>query len=220
METTTAAVYHELDELYAYFNTKLFDGGLPPCAITLTRHSKAYGFFLNNSFANRKGDKVPEIALNPDYFLTRTDVEVISTLVHEMCHYYQYLYGKSSRNGYHNSEFAAIMLERGLICSNTGEPGGKSTGQKMTHYIDPNGSYQAALTAFNETHVTEWGSIAHITSAAAKSKTPSKVKYTCSECQQNAWAKPAAKLLCGECSSIEDGVIITMDAELVDSDPE
>ena len=220
METTTAAVYHELDVLYAYFNEKLFDSGLPPCAITLTRHSKAYGFFMNNSFANRKGEKVPEIALNPDHFLTRNDEEVLSTLVYEMCHYYQYLYGKPSRNGYHNSEFAAIMLERGLICSDTEKEGGKSTGQKMSHYIDPLGVYADALRAFGETHITEWGSVAFLNQAKSKSKSVSKVKYTCTECQQNAWAKPAAKLLCGECSDLESEVLIAMNPETVDSEPE
>jgi hypothetical protein len=28
---------------------------------------------------------------------------------------------------------------------------------------------------------------------------PSKVKYTCPTCEQNAWAKPDASLVCGEC---------------------
>lgn len=34
------------------------------------------------------------------------------------------------------------MIEVGLIPSNTGEVGGKQTGQKMTHYIEENGRYE------------------------------------------------------------------------------
>jgi len=33
----------------------------------------------------------------------------------------------------------------------------------------------------------------------AKAKKPSKTKFTCPECGQNAWAKPDALLICGEC---------------------
>ena len=32
-----------------------------------------------------------------------------------------------------------------------------------------------------------------------KTRKKSKVKYTCPDCHQNAWAKPEAKLMCGEC---------------------
>ncbi len=32
-----------------------------------------------------------------------------------------------------------------------------------------------------------------------KTKAASKTEYTCPECATNAWAKPEAKLICGEC---------------------
>ena len=33
----------------------------------------------------------------------------------------------------------------------------------------------------------------------AKAKKSSKTKFTCPDCGQNAWAKPEAVLVCGEC---------------------
>jgi len=35
-----------------------------------------------------------------------------------------------------------------------------------------------------------------------KGKKKSKVKYTCPACEQNAWAKPESKLICGDCMEV------------------
>ena len=69
------------------------------------------------------------------------DESIISTLVHEMAHVWQETYGDPSRRGYHNRQWAEKMREIGLQPSSTGEPGGRETGQSMTHYILPDGRY-------------------------------------------------------------------------------
>lgn len=50
----------------------------------------------------------------------RTDRDILSTLLHEMVHHWQYRFGTPGRRGYHNIEFAAKMLEVGLHASDTG----------------------------------------------------------------------------------------------------
>ena len=70
---------------------------------------------------------------------------ILSTLVHEMAHVWQQTYGKPPRKGYHDRQWAAKMLEVGLQPSTTGEPGGKETGQSMSHYILPGGRYAEAF---------------------------------------------------------------------------
>jgi hypothetical protein len=45
-----------------------------------------------------------------------------------------------------------------------------------------------------------------------KKKAASKTKYTCPNCDQNAWAKPDAGLICGICFD-EEGEIYVMEAE-------
>ena len=68
--------------------------------------------------------RTAEIALNPDTFEDRTDMEILNTLAHEMCHLWQHYFGKPSRGGYHNREWATMMEKIGLMPSSTSEPGG------------------------------------------------------------------------------------------------
>jgi hypothetical protein len=141
---------------------------------------------------------VPELALNPDSFIGRTDEMILSTLVHEMAHVWQQTHGRPPRKGYHDREWAVKMLEIGLQPSNTGEPGGKETGQSMSHYILPDRRYSKVFAKLAAT-----GFQPHWQSAPAiqqgKAKKASKNKYTCPQCGQNAWAGTQAQLICGVC---------------------
>jgi ribosomal protein S27AE len=47
----------------------------------------------------------------------------------------------------------------------------------------------------------------------AKAKKASKTKFSCPECGQNAWAKPDASLICGNCYDDGEGDICLMAAE-------
>ena len=87
---------------------------------------------------------VDEIAMNPSYFAIRSVEETLSTLVHEMAHLWQFHFGKPGRRGYHNKEWGAKMDSIGLCPSNTGQIGGKRTGEKMSHYIIEGGAFHAA----------------------------------------------------------------------------
>lgn len=204
-------IYDEVTAAFDYFNKTLFDNRLTPVAITLTRHRKAFGFFAPKAFRSREGEIAPEIALNPEHFVDRDPFEIYATLVHEMCHHYQNLFGKPSRNGYHNREFASIMKSVGLIASDTGEPGGKETGQNMSHYIDQAGMYIAAFNQFMQSHISEWGAMTELSFVPKGNR--SKVKYTCPECEQNAWAKPGANLCCGDCS--QDTMVFMVSEQLL-----
>jgi hypothetical protein len=50
-------------------------------------------------------------------------------------------------------------------------------------------------------------------SEQGRAKKSSKTKFTCPDCGQNAWAKPDALLICGECFDEGDGDICFMLAE-------
>lgn len=141
----TFETYNELQTAYDFFNTRLFDGGLPPCLITLQREKRTYGYFSSKRFVGSKsGQMVDEIAMNPSYFAIRSIEETLSTLVHEMAHLWQFHYGKPGRRGYHNKEWGAKMDSIGLCPSNTGAEGGKRTGEKMSHYIVSGGNFERA----------------------------------------------------------------------------
>lgn len=187
------AVYDEITVAYDTMNRVMFNGTLPGCAITLTRHNKAYGFFAPDAFRSRAGELAHEIALNPEHFVNRDPIDIYSTLLHEMCHQYQHIFGKPSRSGYHNKEFASIMRSVGLQTSTTHKPGGKETGQKMGHYIITGGLFESVMSG-EQWHAFDWGAIVE---TRESTKSESKVKYTCPECGQNAWAKPGSRLACG-----------------------
>ena len=92
-----------------------------------------------------------------------------------------------------------MMRRVGLIPTDTGSHGGKETGQRVTHLIEENGAFDAACAALlEEGFVLTWQARTR-DSRAARKKAASKTKYSCESCGVNAWAKPATRLICGEC---------------------
>jgi predicted SprT family Zn-dependent metalloprotease len=200
--TPTQRTYKTLDDAYRFFNERLFGGKLPGCLITMQRSKKAYGYFAGGRFASRDGQEVTdEIALNPSHFRERTTEQSLSTLVHEMAHLQQHHFGKPSRTSYHNKEWAQMMRAVGLVPSDTGAPGGREVGQKVSHYIAEGGAFARACAelirgGFDALYVERWSDG---DAAKRKKKTASKTKYTCPACAVNAWAKPHTSLICGDC---------------------
>ena len=203
----TKTEYQGFQEAYDFFNQELFQGRLPQVLVTLQRHAKSLGYFSSERFNGRiENAAVHELALNPDTFIGRTDAMILSTLVHEMAHVWQQTYGKSPRKGYHDRQWAEKMREIGLHPSTTGEPGGEETGQRMSHYILPEGRYaQAYAKLAARGFQLHWQSVPE--SQQARKKRESKTKYTCPDCEQNAWAKPDALLICGSCYTEDMGDI-------------
>jgi hypothetical protein len=209
----TVTEYQAFQKAYDFFNRELFAGSLPQVLVTLQRHARTYGYFSPQRF-NGRIDKaaVHELALNPDGFAGRTDAMILSTLVHEMCHVWQQTHGKVPRKGYHDRQWAAKMREIGLQPSSTGAEGGLETGQSVSHYIIPGGHYAKAYAKLAVTRCAlHWQSAP--ASAQGKAKKSSKTKFTCPDCGQNAWAKPDALLICGECFDEGEGDMPFMLAE-------
>jgi len=155
------------------------------------------GFFAPDRWA--KGEaSVPEISLNPDHLL-RPLADTMSTLVHEMCHQWQSQCGSPSRGGYHDKEWGHKMKQIGLHPSNTGEPGGRQTGQQMTHYSIDGGPFEAAFAAMPEEYGIPWTSGAAAKKPATK-KPESKVRFSCPGCGANAWGKPGLLIKCQPCN--------------------
>ncbi len=137
----TKDFYDLFQYLYDHFNKSLFYGDLPNCMIVITRKRKTYGYFSPERWQNNNTIKSHEIAINPMYFNDHPLVEILKTLVHEMCHLWQEVYGEPSAKTYHNKEWGNKMESIGLMPSNTGEQGGKKTGQQMSEYVIENGLF-------------------------------------------------------------------------------
>lgn len=210
--TPTRQTYNELQHAYQHYNNILFAGRLPPCLITLQRKgARVMGYFSPTRFAHRSGkQKLDEIAMNPMHFRTRNDVEILQTLVHEMVHLWQAHFGKPSRGGYHNNEWATQMETIGLMPSSTGRPGGARTGQAMNDYPQTDGPFVQATNALLAKGFTlEWYEPSHavgpslggagIAAPAKPSAGGKRITFCCPECGAKAWGKAALKLLCGTC---------------------
>ena len=139
---------------------------------------------------------LPEISLNPDQ-LNRPLAGVMSTLAHEMAHQWQHQCGTPSRTGYHNKEWGRKMKQIGLHPSHTGQPGGRETGQQVTHYAVAGGPFEKAFAAMPEQYGIPWTSGAAAKPAAKKPE--SKVRFTCPGCRANAWGKPGLLIKCQPC---------------------
>ena len=153
-KSPTKEFYELLESAYDVFNERLFDGKLSNCLLTVQREKKTMGFFSKNRWVNNAGDTTHEIALNPSYFANHKVIEIFQTLVHEQCHLWQYEFGKPSRAGYHNVEWADKMVSIGLQPSHTGYPGGKRTGQKMSDYPIEGGHFLKVCTGLIKQGIT------------------------------------------------------------------
>ena len=204
----TKETYDGFQLAYERINTGLFGGELPNCLITLQRRKWSYGYFSGGRFAREDGTATDEIALNPAHFRDRPVTEVLATLAHEMVHLWQHHFGKPGRGRYHNKEWAAKMKKIGLQPTDTGEEGGKETGDKVHHIIVPDGRFDRLVRKIlARGFVITWMERPQAISATgqegagengSEGKSGKRVKYTCPRCDLNAWAKHDARLICGE----------------------
>ena len=214
--TVTEAQFRALQIAYDHFNETLFEGTLPTCLLTLQRSQvRTQGFFTSAGFIARHGSEaIDEIALNPRVFEGRSDEAIFSTLVHEMVHLWQSYFGRPTRGGYHNREWAAKMKVIGLQPSDTGEPGGKEVGQKMHHFVIAGGQFQLAVRSLPQGVCINWQAREETKERTSKRR-PSKLKFTCPSCGANVWGKPGLKLTC------ENTSVCAVDRQpFIEADPE
>ncbi|PHR10118.1 MAG: sprT domain-containing protein [Sulfitobacter sp.] len=198
----TEEAYAELQKVYDHFNRELFGGRLPPCLIIHARKGQTFGYYSPDRW-QRSGQsrQIDEIALNPQHFRTRSVEEVLSTLAHEMTHLEHHHFGKPGRKGYHTREWGDLMRAIGLYPSHTGKPGGKETGQQMSHNILKDGQFEKSVSnLIKEGFSLSWSDTIQEVPGEEVTTNPrkkSKWKFTCSECGQNSWGKSDTKIICG-----------------------
>lgn len=209
----------ELQFAYSRMNDALFGGELPDCQITYTRQKNIAGHFWPDRFERAKGEFCHELALNPFFLAMRPDRDSLSTIVHESVHVWRHDFGPRNRrggrgaNGYHDLPWAEKMESVGLMPSDTGLPGGKKTGYRMSHIIIEGGPFDIACRALLATGFRiNWHDRLCFQSAVAPrpdddDDTPvpgkkDRIKFTCRACKLNAWAKPSSRLTCTNCDLV------------------
>lgn len=142
----TTELYANLQKAFDQLNVGLFAGELPQVIITLQRKKNVLGYYCHNRFGDANKNRLDEIALNPQYTNFRDPMETISTLAHEMVHLWQHHFGKPTPSNHHNAEWGRKMMDIGLP-PRPCKPGGKTTGNKVTHSIDPDGMFASIAPA-------------------------------------------------------------------------
>jgi hypothetical protein len=198
----TAALHGKFIIAFEFFNDHLFESRLPRCAITMRANHRSAGYFAQERFQKIDNEKiVDEIAMNPKAFKNNSIEDVLSTLVHEMVHLEQFHFGKPSRGKYHNREWGRLMKRIGLYPSHTGKPGGKETGQQMTHYIIAGGPFAIACAELLKRGFTiEYADIWKEREGRGPNK--NKASYKCLGCGLLMWGKPGITDLPTHCSQI------------------
>lgn len=141
MPSPTQDLYSTLEVIFHHFNKELFNNTLPNVMFTVNRKVSCMGYFSADRWRSTNSESCHEISVNPSYISNNSLIDVLQTLVHEMVHEWQRCHGTTSRNGYHNKEWAEKMESIGLMPSDTGREGGKKTGQNMSDYPLKNGLF-------------------------------------------------------------------------------
>jgi SprT-like family len=191
---------------FNHLNKELFGNALPQCMLNFSRHARSKGFFASERW-QKSGECRHEISLNPDQ-LDRPLIEVMSTLCHEMCHLWRNDIGKPPSAGYHDKKWAQKMEEVGLLPTDSGEPGGKKVGRKVTHCILENGKFERAFRRMPEAYLLPWRSpfpdetneeVSGSEEKKEKKSRQDKLKYSCPTCHTNCWGKDKISIYCGLC---------------------
>ncbi len=208
----TEVVYQSLQSAFDYFDKHLFDAVLPDVLITLNRKSGTHGYFSADRFiekiktshdgtvlVNGKKKTKSEIALNPDTF-GRSSTQILSTLVHEMCHHWQHTHGNSPKTRkYHNKEWVDKMRSMGL--SPVSKTTSKGTGIDVAHEIEIDGKFHLTVTKFLlKNKKFDLGYTSEYTGGwIPKFYTKHSFRYECPECGVWAKAPKNTKLVCEDC---------------------
>lgn len=211
--TPTSKQFKAFEDAYKYYNKVLFKNELPDVLLNLSRKSKAMGFAAMNQWRSKKSEKgdianLHELSINPE-ILHMDLIDIYSTLVHEMAHIWQFVYGKVSRGGYHNKEWADKMIEVGLMPSSTGAPGGKTTGPSMNDYPIEGGVFLRTLDKMPKSMKFPFicitgeraGAAGAAGAGASESDKKKKIKYSCKSCDANVWGKAGLRIACLECET-------------------
>jgi len=203
-------------EVHRHINKTLFqpvNGETLPEPIFAWTHNKRHaGTFWHSSAPGKglwdiDGNNLFEIDMNPHYVLDDKSGQYFYRVnTHEFVHEWQAIYGSPGKS-YHNSQFADKMETFGLICSHTGQEGGRRTGRTMTEYVT-DGKFLECFEARTNKFKELFDQVSHLSGFGGSilKKKKNKIKYVCNgeDCDLTVWGKPGlsegGKLFCFDCN--------------------
>lgn len=217
--SVTEQVYADVTFAWQFLNERNFDGKLLDSVFVFTRHKKVQAYFRPNRFQNLNGKQAHEIGLNSGYLRTIGDAAALALIARLQCHQWRYDFGpvnarsQTPAPGYTDRITAVKMIEVGLMPPHTGLPEGDQTGYDVSHFVIEGGQFDldckellASGFRINWHDKPDPPALNNDAKDADANATPVKpkkkatrTKFACDECEQAAWAKASAQLLCGRC---------------------
>jgi hypothetical protein len=187
----TQTQFSAYQQVFDYFNSRLFDNSLPNCMLSFTRRrSISHTLFTTGQWCKNAGSTTPEISLNLKQLSEDEPIEVVA-----MLDWWQERFGQPSRKGYYNREWAEKITTIGLIPSATGLPGGRQTGQGIKHYIEAKGRFEQAFKEMPVDFLFPFRPA--MFEGQKRSGYSVKVMYQCVGCGAKVWGKDGLELMCG-----------------------
>lgn len=201
---TIRPIIQDLELMFKKANDRFFDGELPKPVITIIPDGgRSYGWFTPWKAWSESEQGYYEINISAEY-LNLPIEQVIATMLHEMVHLYNHENGiKDTSRGsmYHNLKFKTESEKRGLNIEKDNKYGWTITtlNQDGLDFVNSLEQKDFALHRVNVNPTEE--------SETKPKKKSSSRKYKCPMCDQSVRATKEIKLLCGECSS-EDNLVV------------
>jgi hypothetical protein len=185
----------QLHHAYQAINERFFSGALPGCEIRFSTRKGSEGHYRPGALPS--GELCPaldQIAVGAHL----SSSKMIESLAHQTWHQYRQHSGQPPRRAYHDQVWAEKMVEIGLQPSSTGLPGGRMTGQTVSHYLLEGGGLSLLIR-----ELYDQGLDINLAGAAgrrsANKKAWARTKYTCAGCNKSVLGGDQYNLVCGDC---------------------
>ena len=202
-----------LEVAFRVLNKVYFNNELPEAVITIQSSQRAYGHITVGEIWRDEWDSYHEINISAEY-LNRPIENIISTLLHEMCHLYamENNIKETSNNGrYHNKRFKEIAEARDLKISHARyigwsvtEPTEKLKSTIKEYHLDSKIEYvrmggYAGTGGNNDGDGNGGLSGAGGQAGRAPKKKSSTRKYFCPCCKNSVRATKDVNIMCMDC---------------------
>jgi len=184
------------NKAYDLFNKRLHNGALPGGKFDFRPLSKSLSQFKAAKVHDIQDGYHDHIIINSTMLLKADEIKILAALDDAMISQEQFYFGEPGRNAYRNKERASMSKEVGLFPSNTGQEGGKETGDYLSFYIiEDSPFYEAAKEFLSYGYKIQWEEIKQPPAASNENKN---IKYVCPDpdCKQSFRSKMNAQLNC------------------------
>ena len=200
----TSRLAGQLEKLFRMLNEDFFDNQLETPIITIQSTPRAYGHYSVSPIWTVNGYETKhEINIGAGT-LSRPIENVVATLLHEMCHYFNDKQGVkdcSRGNTYHNRKFKAEAEARGLVVEHSERNGWNRTSpnEALLDFVINNGLTDILINRNEESGFQITGTGTHNGFPIGTPKKSSTRKYICPCCGMSVRATREVNIACMDC---------------------